>query len=77
MIDKHCLDTRTGSAVAFGLIVQLKPDDMRNIFDMFHHCADNPLAVEQIACVCDIHILSCTINVLTVIGQSQNVRVFF
>ena len=50
---------------------------MRNIFDMFHHCADNPLAVEQIACVCDIHILSCTINVLTVIGQSQNIRVFF
>ena len=27
--------------------------------------------------VCDIHILSCTINVLTVIGQSQNIRVFF
>ena len=49
---------------------------MRNIFDMLHHRADDTLAVETVSGMCDIHILSCTVNVLSVVRERKNIRIF-
>ena len=75
IIDKHCLRTRTGSAVTFRLVVKLESDNMRYIFDMLHDRADDTLAVETVSGMCDIHILSCTVNILSVVRECKNIRI--
>ena len=50
---------------------------MRDIFDMFHDCADDSFTVKTVSGVRDIHVLSRTINILPVIGHCKDIRVFF
>ena len=50
---------------------------MRHIFHMLHQNADHTLCVGEVIRVCDIHILAVTVTFAAVLGDCQDVRIFF